>query len=211
MKKAFTHYRTLAVLAILIGLVAVSCGSTTQETTGSAAAENATEVETFAAAHAATAEVADESAPEAVAAPATSNGGAITIETVVDLSGVPEVGTFVVTEGAEVLGCSNGTLEGVEQIAGIASELTCESGPKSGVITLLFFPGDGPGLGDLNGPWNVEDATGDFAGLEGEGDWWTVEDPDSPAADDTYTGEIRFSLAQDNVSARPPLDQNFPL
>ena len=98
------------------------------------------------------------------------SSGPLTVEFDLDTSTRPITGTFDVTEGADVLGCDEGTFEddpGFE----LARIMTCTDG-GDGTVTFTFEPGaydSGPGL--QNGPWEIVDATGDFSGLRGGGDW----------------------------------------
>ncbi len=96
-----------------------------------------------------------------------------------DFSGDQVVGTFEVPEGADGLGCESGSFVDTDVPTGVSRLATCESGDRTGAFTVHFVPGDAPGPGDLNGPWNVEGATGDFAGLQGEGDFSVVFDDEN--------------------------------
>lgn len=120
--------------------------------------------------------------------------GPVTIETEVDFTTRPVVGTFEVTEGADILGCSNGTFEDTPLDDGIYKELTCESGSKDGSFTAVFLPDpETPGPGDENGPWSISVGTGDFAGLRGEGDFSVVYEDDQPKGVETLTGDIEYT------------------
>jgi hypothetical protein len=113
------------------------------------------------------------------AEPAERVSGPITIEHQLDVSARPIAGTFEVTEGADTLGCSGGTF--VDGDTG-NRVMTC-SGPDTGTFTYTFnVVGSYAGPGDQNGPWRMgrndvfgeadtPDATGDFIGLQGGGDW----------------------------------------
>ena len=84
------------------------------------------------------------------------------------------------TEGADTLGCSNGTFEDAfdEVTEDVTKVMTCSEG-DTGTFTILFDPDGydtGPGDGDNNGPWRIVDATADFTGLQGEGDFWLISD-----------------------------------
>jgi hypothetical protein len=128
-----------------------------------------------------------------------SDGGAsgpVTIETTIatgiDFSTQPFQGPFVVTEGADTLGCSSGTWVDARNdepgdLQSVSKSMTCSEG-DTGTFTINYVPGGyDTGPGDNNGPWHVEDATADFSGLEGEGDWWTVGEAE------ILTGNIEYS------------------
>ncbi len=75
-------------------------------------------------------------------------------------------GTFVVTEGAETLGCSSGTIEEVYFFqAQVTRVMTCTSGTRAGAFTI---GANGQMDGSLS-EWEIEAATGDFVGLSGSG------------------------------------------
>ena len=119
-------------------------------------------------------------------------GGTVTISTQIDFSSEPFNGTFEVTEGSDVLGCSRGTFVDTPTQQGINKLLTCEAGERSGTFTANFSPQDIPGPGDQNGPWRIVAATEDFTGLSGSGDFSVVEEtPDSGT--ETLTGEIEYA------------------
>ncbi len=114
--------------------------------------------------------------------------GPITIEAKLDVSVQPIVGTFEVTEGADTLGCSAGTF--VDDTGGdeLKRVMTC-SGPNTGTFTTAFDPiGYDTGPGELNGPWSIVDATADFTGLQGDGDWWSIGTTETITGDIEYTG-----------------------
>ena len=118
--------------------------------------------------------------------------GPITIVHQLDVSAQPIAGTFEVTEGADTLGCSGGTF--VDGDTG-NRVMTC-AGPDTGTFTYTFnVVGSYAGPGDQNGPWcmgrnlvfgeaDMPDATGDFIGLQGGGDWSVV------GTTETITGDI---------------------
>lgn len=113
--------------------------------------------------------------------------GPITIEAKLDVSVQPIVGTFEVTEGADTLGCSAGTF--VDDPGGdeLKRVMTC-SGPNTGTFTHSFDPlGYDTGPGEQNGPWRMVDATADFTGLQGGGDWWGI------GTTETITGDIEYT------------------
>ena len=110
--------------------------------------------------------------------------GPITIQTAldtgIDFSTQPFGGPFEVTEGADTLGCSNGTWEDARndepgELQSVSKFMTCSEG-DTGTFTINYVPGayDTGIPGSSDGPWHIEDATADFAGLQGEGDYATV-------------------------------------
>ena len=92
------------------------------------------------------------------------------------------LGTFEVTNGADVLGCSGGTNDESENEEAVFKVLTCESGPRAGTISVRFVPWDAS--------WEVIDATEDFAGLSGNGKWSGLVTGNTGS--DTLSGEIAF-------------------
>ena len=121
--------------------------------------------------------------------------GPVTIETEIDFSTEPFHGTFQVTEGAEVLGCSSGTFVDTPGDDDIQKDFTCEKGSKEGNFIAVFVPNpETPGPGDENGPWSISVGTEDFAGLIGEGDFSVVYAPDdAPRGVETLTGDIEYT------------------
>ena len=115
--------------------------------------------------------------------------GPVVIETAPDFDTRPVVGTFEVTEGAGVLGCSRGTFEDTfdEATEDVSKLMECsESG--TGTFTIVFDPdGYDTGPGEANGPWSIVDSTGDFGGLQGEGDFSLIGDVE------TYSGDIDYA------------------
>ena len=124
----------------------------------------------------------------------------VTIETDSDFSSEPIHGTFEVTEGADILGCSNGTYldtppvnEFDPTVDEINKVMTC-SEPDTGTFTIAFIPnGYDTGPGVLNGPWRILDGFDDFTDLHGEGDHWLVMDGPKSGVE-TYTGDIEYTF-----------------
>lgn len=112
-------------------------------------------------------------------------GGQIRIETELLFNDTGATGTFNVTEGADLFGCESGTSVDIDHgpPMGVDKTMTCESGSRSGTITVNFEP-------IPNTPWTVVDATGDFAGMSGIGEWTGEAIGDTAA--ETLTGEITF-------------------
>ena len=122
----------------------------------------------------------------------TPTGGRITITSQIDFSSEPFRGTFEVTEGADILGCTRGSFIDTPGTTNIYKAMTCESGSRSGSFTGQFNPQDIPGPGDDNGPWSFIEATEDFSGLSGGGDFWVVYDEGGLSGVETLTGDVQF-------------------
>ena len=106
--------------------------------------------------------------------------GPVTIVHELDVSQEPIEGTFEVTEGADVLGCSAGTFVDDPGTSAVGRIMTCTD-PGSGTFTYDFDP-----FG--SNTWEFIDATGDFAGLTGDGDW-----AESGFRAETITGTIEYA------------------
>jgi len=120
--------------------------------------------------------------------------GPVTIETEPDFSTRPVAGTFEVTEGADILGCSNGTyVDTFDDVTADVTKLMTCSEPDTGTFTILFDPdGYDTGPGEQNGPWRILEGTGDLGGLQGEGDFWMGPDASGTEVE-TYTGDIEYT------------------
>ena len=115
-------------------------------------------------------------------------GEAVTITTEIDFTTEPYSGTFSVDEGSEALGCESGTFVDTAVEDGVNKRLTCEEGDRQGTFTIFFQPmGEEPGR-----PWRVESATGDFSGLQGEGDFSVDLSDDETSGVETLIGEISY-------------------
>jgi hypothetical protein len=118
----------------------------------------------------------------------------VTIEVQMDFTPDLAEGPFEVTEGADVLGCTDGTSVDAENDnpAGITKVFTCESGPSAGTFSMLFFPEPDPvGPADESGPWSVTTGVEDFVGLQGDGDMSVTLDSDTTGTA-TFTGTVEF-------------------
>ena len=113
------------------------------------------------------------------------SGGSVTIITEIDFSAPPFHGTFELTEGADSLGCPNGTFVDSPTADAIHKEFKCETGSKTGTFTAEFRPPEGP--------WSIVDATEDFEGLSGGGDFSVIGDASTATGVETLTGEIQFN------------------
>jgi hypothetical protein len=123
--------------------------------------------------------------------------GPVTINTVIDFSEFPFSGTFTVSEGSALLGCSAGTFEDVPaggfSAGAIRKTFTCTTGANSGsTFTVSFRPTPAPGPGQANGNWQVINGTGAFANLRGQGDFSVVFSETAPEGFETLTGTIHF-------------------
>jgi hypothetical protein len=121
--------------------------------------------------------------------------GPVTIVAQVDFDDRPVIGTFEVTDGADVLQCSSGTFEdGRVNNATHLRIFTCESGTNQGTFTTTFTNNDVPTGADDNGSWSVAEGSDDFVGLQGSGEWSSVDAGDLiPEAEDTWTGDISYT------------------
>lgn len=120
----------------------------------------------------------------------TAESGSLTIVTDIDFTSEPVKGTFEVTEGSDELGCPGGTF--VDDDLGeddVEKVLTCTDGERSGSFTILFHPT--PEESDVS-RWQVVRATGDFTGLEGEGDFSVDYSDDEDSGVETFTGDVSF-------------------
>jgi hypothetical protein len=115
----------------------------------------------------------------------------VTIETEVEFGPRPNVGTFEVTVGADVLGCSNGTSVDTYDGATVATikVMTCTNG-GTGTFTIRL---EMDVAYDENGPWSISDGSADFAGLQGDGDYLMVTGGATPVGFETITGHIEYT------------------
>ena len=113
--------------------------------------------------------------------------GPITLVTQIDFSSQPFTGTFQVTQGSQILGCSEGTFVDTPTEDAVHKLLTCESGSNTGAFTIEFVPIE-EGV-----PWSVVDATGDFAGLTGTGEFTLEASEDQLSGVETFAGDIEYS------------------
>jgi hypothetical protein len=99
-----------------------------------------------------------------------------------------------VTDGADVLGCSNGT--SVDTFDGTTNDtikvMTCSNG-GIGTFTIRLESDLKNGEYDENGPWSITDGSADFAGLQGEGDYLVVLGGATPVGFETITGDIEYT------------------
>jgi hypothetical protein len=116
--------------------------------------------------------------------------GPVTIETDIDRSASPSEGTFEgtfeVTVGADVIGCSSGTLVRMQaETFGWSDEMmTCEAGPNTGTFTITYR--------DELTDWSVLESSDDFTGLQGVGRL-TFVFPDANSVEETFTGDIEYT------------------
>jgi hypothetical protein len=115
-----------------------------------------------------------------------SGSGSITLTTEIDFAaGEMPRGTFDVTEGERFLGCSSGTFVDLEAEGGVNKILTCDEGDKEGTFTIFFTPPE-------DSPWRVVEETGDFSGLEGEGEFSVEVNEEEESGVETLTGEVSY-------------------
>lgn len=112
--------------------------------------------------------------------------GPIAFKADIDASASPIVGTFEVTSGADVLGCSSGTLERTNlPNESFSDVMTCDSGSKTGTFTIQR---------SLSGlfVWDVRSSSDDFVGLQGEGNW-DFRSIGASSFAETSTGDIEYT------------------
>jgi hypothetical protein len=132
----------------------------------------------------------------AIPAMASSPFGAVTIVTAIDFSTFPFHGTFTVTDGASLIGCTDGTFVDHPIMVGSASviqkNLTCVDGSSAGSLLVVdFHPGPSPGPGLANGHWEVNSGTGAFTNLVGGGDF-SVSPTGPTSGVETLAGKVQF-------------------
>ena len=122
--------------------------------------------------------------------PATgSTSSAVEITTNVDFSEEPFSGTFEVIEGADALGCETGTFVDSPRDDEIEKTFTCTDGSREGTFTALITL---PSEEGEQTPWRVVDATEDFTGLEGDGEFSVDENDEDKTGVETLTGEVAY-------------------
>jgi hypothetical protein len=111
--------------------------------------------------------------------------GPVTIKTDIDRTVSPLSGTFGVTVGADLLGCSSGTVVSMnsEKFGWDESVMTCESGANTGTFTIIHG-------GESR--WSVLESSDDFAGLQGEGRMSFVLNSTTTVVE-TFTGDIEYT------------------
>lgn len=126
----------------------------------------------------------------------TPKEGPVTIANQVDFTFRPVTGTFEVTEGADVLGCSSGSFQDSgSPNEGVARVYTCEAGSNEGSFTSdVSFLAEANTESD-SGTWTISEGSDDFVGLQGGGDWSIVYavGGDPNVAVGTWTGDISFT------------------
>ena len=130
--------------------------------------------------------------------------GPVTIKTVVDFSVLPPVGQFVVTEGAALLGCSEGTFvdswpyRSQWSSSIVRKDFFCKREPDdfgSDFVVKLNVTPTIPGDGDLNGHWVFWKGRGDFAGLRGRGEvsvWFFFGNGRVVKLEEEFTGVVHY-------------------
>jgi len=210
--KASRHRTRLWLIGLVLSLIAAACSSSSDAPSDSGSssatetAATATPVEAEA-----TAEppepTAEPAAPTAHPVEEVSNliepfDVAMEGEIVFNDDGPVSDGTFTVTQGAAALGCDSGTNAESDGASGVEKLWTCTSGSGSGTITITFVPFDGP--------WTVIDATDDFAGLSGSGEWFGEVAEDGSGGVDSLTGTMSFGNEVDSpeTAAAPGDDES---
>jgi hypothetical protein len=124
----------------------------------------------------------------------TPKEGPVTIANQVDFNFRPVAGTFEVTEGADILGCSSGSFQDAgSPTDGVERVYTCEAGSNEGSFTSDFnFLADD--TESDSGTWSISEGSDDFVGLQGDGDWSIVyATDDSDIGVGTWTGDISYT------------------
>lgn len=174
--KTSRSLRSLCALGA-IALIAASCGSDASDDAD--AAESAAPVSEA---------VSETTVTTSTTAPPTSIG--IMMTGTARFTEDPVVGSLEVSDGAADLGCESGTFVDTQSATGIARLLTCESGERTGTITMFLAPDDTAGPGDVNGRWNIDGGTADFSGLKGQGDFSIMIDEENGIGSEVLSGSI---------------------
>jgi len=184
--------RALGTAAVGAILLLASCGSE---------AESAVEAEIESTT---TTEAASAPSTEPVAVVDEIPEDTINVETKVIPQGGSFGGTFVVDQGAHVLGCDSGSVAESGSPQGITNTFTCEDGDREGSFTFRWTIVEGSdGPGDANGPWTVVGTTGDFAGLAGEGLWSGTGEGETGFG--SFPGVIEFGPVEGPAEADPAI------
>ncbi len=176
----------LVLLLPVITLIAAACASGSTGTAAESTAPGSTDTTPEVTAAAVESTSGEPTANSDAPVEESESAGALTINTEARFNGETVVGTFVVDEGADVLGCQDGTFEdAVPGPVGIDRIFTCGSGDRSGTILVRFDFDESDG--GVVGLWEVQGATGDFVGLSGGGDFSAnLSDMES------FVGEISY-------------------
>ena len=121
--------------------------------------------------------------------------GPVTIETQVDFEFRPVAGTFEVTEGADIIGCSTGSfVDAGSPTEGVRRVYTCESGSNEGSFSAsLSFLAEANTVSD-SGTWTIEEGSDAFVDLQGDGDFSIVYETDGPnIGEETWTGKVSYT------------------
>ncbi len=181
----------VALTTVTLGVVATACGSDT-EAGNAATDESATESDTT---PASTAVPADTVGPAPATEPVTTDrtpvASDVVIDVIVDISTEPGVGTFVVSDGADALGCDDGRFYLSADDYNL-SYMTCETGSRTGEFQMLIDPTIDADE-NVTGTWTIVSGTGDFEMLSGGGELEAVRDIPAATIIGTRTGEIQFA------------------
>lgn len=184
-----------AIVAMMV--IATACGSGDGDPAAqvAGAAESAADATTASSAPPTTGE---ENGPATVdAIDDESSGAAIVIEGEITFGERFATGTWEATKGADVLGCSGGSLyeRGAEDH--IANRMTCENGDKAGSFVGRFAPA-GTGATSTSS-WELILTDGDFADMSGTGRWEGTSRGDS--ADIVIEMDVEFGAFAEPLSS----------
>ena len=136
--------------------------------------------------------------------------GSFTLATKIDFYTPPIKGVFTTSDGSDALGCSRGTIVDNRARTLIVEVFSCTEGDRTGSFTIRFVPQipqpyDGTETLETDGTepletvsdtlettWRFESGTGDFTGLDGNGDYLIAIDGNNSAALGTLTGKVRY-------------------
>lgn len=135
--------------------------------------------------------------------------GSFTLATKIDFYTTPK-GVLTAIDGSDALGCSRGTIVDNRARTLIVEVFSCTEGDRTGSFTIRFVPqipqpydGTEPLETDGTEPletvsdtvettWRFESGTGDFTGLDGNGEYLVAIDGNNFAAVGTLTGKVHY-------------------
>lgn len=205
-RRYFTHpVRQLAPIGAALVILLASCSSDADDIRVEAPSEDAT-----------TAEVtATTEFPTTTATPTTTteqvdvdDGPPIVIVSSIvgdEENFVVASGTFEVTSGADVLGCSTGTIDEDAGRDGIDLRFTCETGTRTGSFTVRIIPQGGPA--NFRSDWELVASTGDWNDATGTGDWSGTLSADQVTGREVLGGDMSFGVVAAPLHTVPRLSQ----